>query len=202
MRRLVVVLVVALIIFIALTIVVTSSSSLAIDAWAFRVADHVRAPWLDHFARLITTLGLLVVVGPVVLVAGVLLIRWHRRGRAFALVGGAALTWLTVWITKALVDRPRPAAPLVHTTGQSFPSAHAANATGWLALAIALSVMVPARAARFAAVACGALLSGLVGLSRIYLRAHYLSDVLAGEALGTAMYAAAAIIAMTWSRDD
>lgn len=111
-----------------------------------------------------------------------------------------ALTWLSVWITKAAVDRPRPPAPLVHTAGQSFPSGHAANAVGWLALAIALSAVIPTRAGRIAAIACGALLTALVGLSRIYLRAHYLSDVLAGEALATAMYAATSIIALTWRR--
>ena len=37
----------------------------------------------------------------------------------------------------------------------------------------------------------------LVGLSRIYLRAHYASDVLAGEALAVAMYALAAIGTVT-----
>ena len=116
------------------------------------------------------------------------------------MVGGVALTWLSVWITKAAVDRPRPPAPLVHTAGQSFPSGHAANAVGWLALAIALSAVIPTRAGRIAAIACGALLTALVGLSRIYLRAHYLSDVLAGEALATAMYAATSIIALTWRR--
>ena len=42
-------------------------------------------------------------------------------------------------------------------------------------------------------VAAGALLTVLVGLSRIYLRAHYASDVLAGEALAVAMYALATI---------
>ena len=38
----------------------------------------------------------------------------------------------------------------------------------------------------------------LVGLSRIYLRAHYASDVVAGEALAVAMYALATIGAVTW----
>ncbi len=178
----------------------TSSSPLAPDSQAFHIAAQLRAPWLNHVARLITTLGLLVVVAPVMLVGAALLTRWRHRRRALALVAGVALTWLSVWITKTAVDRPRPPAPLVHTAGQSFPSGHAANAVGWLALAIALSAVIPARAGRIAAIACGALLTALVGLSRIYLRAHYLSDVLAGEALATAMYAATSIIALTWRR--
>jgi len=40
----------------------------------------------------------------------------------------------------------------------------------------------------------------LVGLSRIYLRAHYASDVLAGEALAVAMYALAALVAVVRQR--
>jgi undecaprenyl-diphosphatase len=85
----------------------------------------------------------------------------------------------------------------VHTAGQSYPSAHAANSVGWLALAIALLVVIPTRSGRIAAVAGGALLAVLVGLSRIYLRAHYASDVIGGEALAVAMYALAAIAALT-----
>jgi len=91
----------------------------------------------------------------------------------------------------------------VHTSGQSYPSGHAANSVGYLALAIALTVAIPSRIGRVAAVAAGALLTVLVGLSRIYLRAHYASDVLAGEALAVAMYALAAIGTIAWqSRRD
>jgi undecaprenyl-diphosphatase len=99
---------------------------------------------------------------------------------------------------ETVVDRPRPPDPLVHTTGQSYPSAHAANAVGWLALAIALTVVIPTRGGRIVAITGGALLAVFVGLSRIYLRAHYFSDVLAGEALAAAMYALAAIGALAW----
>jgi undecaprenyl-diphosphatase len=58
-------------------------------------------------------------------------------------------------------------------------------------------VVIPSRTGRAAAVACGSLLAVLVGLSRIYLRAHYASDVIAGEALAVAIYALAAIAAIT-----
>jgi undecaprenyl-diphosphatase len=183
--------------FVAVTALVTTESALAIDSQAFRVADELRSPWLDHAARIVTHLGLIAIVGPAVLVAAGLL-AWRRRpARAAALVTGAALAWVSVWITKRIVDRPRPPLPLVHTAGQSYPSAHAANSVGWLALAIALTVVIPTRTGRAAAVACGSLLAVLVGLSRIYLRAHYASDVIAGEALAVAIYALAAIVAIT-----
>jgi undecaprenyl-diphosphatase len=197
---LVAVFVLAIGVFIALTVAVTSGSPLAADLNAFQIADRLAAPWLDHVARVVTTLGLLAVVAPVVLIGAVVLFRRDHLLRAGVLVAGVALTSASVWVTKALVGRPRPPAPDVHTAGQSFPSAHAANSVGWLALAIALTAVIPNRAGRAAAIAGGALIAVLVGLSRIYLRAHYLSDVLAGEALATAMYAAASIGALSLRR--
>jgi undecaprenyl-diphosphatase len=179
--------------FAALTVAVTGSRSLGLDASAFDLARDVREPWLDHFFRAVTTLGLIGIVGPAVLVGAALLIRGRHRSRALALAVGAALAWAGTWLTKAIVDRPRPPAPLVHTAGQSYPSSHAANSVGWLALAIALGVVVTGRGARVAAIAAGALIAALVGVSRIYLRAHYASDVLGGESLAVAMYAFAAI---------
>ncbi len=176
-------------VFIALTILVTSHGALGLDGDAFTAARRVHAAWLDHAAKVITQLGLLVFVGPAVLLAAVVLARAGHRARAAVLLIGAALGWVSVWITKLAVDRPRPPAPLVHTVGQSFPSGHAANAVGWFALALALTALIHSRAARLAVVAAGALLALLVGLSRIYLRAHYISDVIAGEALAATMYA-------------
>jgi membrane-associated phospholipid phosphatase len=180
--------------FIALTVIVTANSSLAFDSHAFAIASDLRARWLITVARVITALGLIAVVGPALVVGAALLIARKNPRRAGALVAGGALTWVTVWITKSLVDRPRPARPLVHTAGQSYPSAHAANSVGWLALAIALAAVIPARSARIAVIAAGALAPVLVGLSRVYLRAHFASDVLAGYALAVAMCSLAAIV--------
>ena len=185
-------------VFVALTVIVISTPSLAADSRAFQIANELRAPWLDQAARVLTALGLLAIVGPVLLAGAALLIRHRHPARAAALLLGAALAWISVWITKAAVARARPPAPLVHTTGYSYPSAHAANSIGWLAIAIALTVAIPTRSGRTAVVAAGALLAALVGLSRIYLRAHYASDVLAGEALALAMYALATIATLAW----
>ncbi len=195
---LVVVAVTAIAGFAALTIAVTSSSSLALDSRAFEIADDLRAPSLDDVARVLTNLGLIAIVGPAVALGAALLIKRRHRARAAALVVGAALAWISVWIVKLVVDRPRPPDPLVHTSGASYPSGHAANSIGWVALAIALSVVIPTRGGRITAITAGALLAVLVGQSRIYLRAHYASDVFAGELLAVAMYTLTTIGLIQW----
>ena len=198
LRPLVVIAIAATAAFAALTAAVINNPSPAFDAWASDVADDVRAPWLGHAVRALTVLGLFAIVGPAVLLGAAFLVRLRRPTRAGALAVGAALAWASVWIVKPLVDRARPPEPLVHTAGQSYPSAHAANSVGWLVLAVALSVAIPTRAGRIVAIGAGASLAVLVGLSRIYLRAHHATDVLGGEALAVAMYAIAAAGAICW----
>jgi membrane-associated phospholipid phosphatase len=189
-------------VFVVLTVAVSSGPPLGLDTRAFQIANDLRAGWLDHVARAVTHLGLFAIVGPVVALGGAFLFLRGHQARAFALAIGLGLTWIATQITKSAIDRPRPPAPLVHTTGASYPSGHAANSVGWLALAVALSVVLPTRGWRAVAITAGALLAALVGLSRVYLRAHYLSDVLGGEALAVTVYSLAALgaIAATVSK--
>jgi undecaprenyl-diphosphatase len=206
LRPLIAVALVAAAAFLAITVVVTTNRSLAFDSQAFTVAAHVRAPWLTSAARVVTVLGLIAIVAPALLLTGGVLILHRRRARAIALISGGALAWAAVWITKSLVNRTRPSGGLVHTAGQSYPSAHAANSVGWLALAVAIAVLIGARTGQIVVIIAGAVIAVLVGLSRIYLRAHFASDVLAGYALAVAMYALATIAVIAsrsrrWSAD-
>jgi hypothetical protein len=60
---------------------------------------------------------------------------------------------------------------------------------GWLALAVALTVVLAIRGGRMTAIAFTALLTAVAGLSRIDLRARCASGVLASEALAVMRYA-------------
>lgn len=79
-----------------------------------------------------------------------------------------------------------------------FPSGHATDAAGFfLASAVVLALTVARRPLSQAAlVAIGAALTGLVGVSRLVLGVHWLSDVVAGWALGTAIVHA--VVATMW----
>ena len=108
--------------------------------------------------------------------------RWAEFG---VLLAGMTIDLVGVHELKDAVDRPRPPGGLVDTEGSSFPSGHAAYSTFyvWLAVTIVLRLR-PGMARGAAVVAAGIVLTALVGLSRVYLDVHYLSDVNAGWALG------------------
>ncbi|HWP32871.1 MAG TPA: phosphatase PAP2 family protein, partial [Solirubrobacterales bacterium] len=101
---------------------------------------------------------------------------------------------------KDAIDRPRPEGGLLDASGSSFPSAHAAYATFYVWLAVTIVMRLRPGMARGAVVVfAGIALTALVGLSRVYLGVHYLSDVNAGWALGAAAFSLCAAVALTIS---
>ena len=94
----------------------------------------------------------------------------------------------------------RPAASggaLVSSRGSSFPSGHAAYSTLYVWIAVTIVLRLRVGMARGAAViGAGIGLTALVGLSRVYLGVHYMSDVSAGWALGVAAFSFCAAIAL------
>jgi membrane protein DedA with SNARE-associated domain/membrane-associated phospholipid phosphatase len=177
------------------------------DTTEIEIVERLQAGWLTDLAKLVTGLGSLAFVAPLALL-GVVLLTWRRRWEELGvLVAGGVLIYVGVHELKDAVDRPRPEGGLVSVEGSSFPSAHAAYSTFyvWLAVTIVMRLR-PGMARAAAVVAAGIALTALVGLSRIYLDVHYLSDVSAGWALGAAAFslsaAVALVIAMVRQNDD
>ena len=108
-----------------------------------------------------------------------------------AVMGGEEIVTATV---KQLADRVRPTFnPAAATLGPSFPSGHSATAAAFYATAALLLGRRrgrPARAA-LAGIAVGAAVA--VAASRVLLDVHWLSDVIAGLALGWGWFAVCAI---------
>jgi membrane-associated phospholipid phosphatase len=124
-----------------------------------------------------------------VVLAGATLASRHRIRDASALVAGLALTYVAVHVTKDAVDRPRPSSALVDIENGAYPSGHAAYVMTWIAVAVALNRVLPNLASRFAFVTVALVIAAAVGISRLYLRVHYLSDVVGGWGLGAAVFA-------------
>lgn len=143
----------------------------------------------------VSELGALRAAVLLVLVAAVVLAAGRRPAEAIALALGFIALFVAVDLIKEEVGRPRPPAPGPPPTTASFPSGHAAYATAWTAVALALVRGAPLampRALRVTVVAGGIVVTVLVGLTRLVLDAHYWSDVVAGWGLGFAIFALAA----------
>ncbi len=148
---------------------------------------HVRAtPGGIAFFRAVSDLGSPVAWSAIsLLVAVVLLVRRRRllaAGWIAAILGGGLLDLAL----KLVVARPRPlfAVAFVQAAGWSFPSGHSMGAlVGYGMLAYLLGLHAR-RWVRAATIVGAAVLIGLIGFSRLYLGAHYFSDVIGGYAAG------------------
>jgi undecaprenyl-diphosphatase len=133
-------------------------------------------------------------------IAGVaaLMLGWRRRWTELVvLVAGLVIAHIAVADIKHALDRPRPPDPIDAADAPGFPSGHAAYSVLYLWLAITVVVRIsPGLAIRSVIVAVGFAIAALVGLSRVYLGVHYLSDVTAGWALGLSAFALCAVIAL------
>jgi membrane protein DedA with SNARE-associated domain/membrane-associated phospholipid phosphatase len=167
------------------------------DTAAFDVVRDIQSAWLTHVAKVVTALGSAPVVLPVALVAAVWLGVRRHWVELVVLAVAVVIIFVGVDAIKAATDRPRPPDPLTGSSGSAYPSGHAAHAVLFVWLALTATVRLrPGRAGASALIAAGIALTVAVGLSRVYLRVHYMSDVSGGWALGVAAFALCAAVAM------
>lgn len=151
-----------------------------------------RTGWLTVVMQAVTWLGSGVVLVPVLVAMSLILVWWRRDLRVpvelWVTYGGAVVLYTAA---KSLVGRPRPPAvdALAHASNAAFPSGHATQAiAAWGILALVL-VVGHARVWRVVVPVCAFVIVVLVGMSRIYLGVHWLTDVLGGYTLGGAWLA-------------
>ena len=167
------------------------------DETATNIVEALRTGWLVDIAKAITVLGSSAVVFSLAGISAVAFAMRRRWAEVVVLLVGMAIVFAGVHEIKAAVDRPRPEGPLISASGSSFPSGHAAYATFYVWLAVMVVVRLRPGISRGAAiVTAGIALAALVGLSRVYLGVHYLSDVNAGWALGAAAFSLCAAVAL------
>jgi membrane protein DedA with SNARE-associated domain/membrane-associated phospholipid phosphatase len=186
---------VGLYVFVLYVVILSGDPGLTpFDRQFLDLSEDVRSSVATDVAKVVTALGAFPTCAAVVVVTSVVLAVRGRLPEVVVLVGGFALIYVIVQITKAGIDRPRPDAPLVETSGSAFPSGHAAYSVAWVAAALMFTRRL--RLVGAALVTGAAALAAAIGLSRIYLHAHLWSDVAGGWGLGVGIYGLLAVIAM------
>lgn len=147
----------------------------------------IQSPGLDALMTTLTTIGSSWVIPPLFILALIGLIRSRRFGAA-AYLAVAALGGVVIeWSMKLFFARPRPQLAWAHVQPDySFPSGHTMNSTiFYIALALVLWSVFGRRIGLVAMTVAFALAIA-VGISRIYLGYHYLTDVVGGILAGVA----------------
>ena len=171
------------------------------DETEIEVANALRGSFTTDLSKVITFLGSGGFVWALTAVCAAAL-AWRRHWTELGvLLAGMVLITIGFHEIKAAVDRPRPPDPLVGSSGSAFPSGHAAHSViyVWLATTIVFRLRRGLARATLIVVA-GIVLTALVGLSRVYLNVHYLSDVSGGWALGAACFSFAGAVGLVVSQ--
>lgn len=165
------------------------------DAWG--------PSWLEEAALDLTALGGIAVLTLFALVVvGFLVLQRKRLSAlllALGLAGGVALSEGL----KALFGRERPPEALqaVETINASFPSGHSLlSAVFYLSIGVMLTRAFPQRRFKAYVIGVAVLLTLIVGLTRVYLAAHWATDVLAGWSVGAAWAMALWLVAYAVQR--
>lgn len=163
------------------------------DQQLYDAMDTIRNTPLTWLFRLLNVVGGGVVTIPLRAIVSLYLLfrrRWRRAG-AFLLTWAASELLLT--FLKAWFHRGRPPGMLVAVTGYSFPSGHA-TAGAATAVALVLALMLPgAKRRKWELIAVA--FAFLMAFSRVYLHAHWFSDVVAGVLLGSGIALGSAALA-------
>ncbi len=167
--------------------ILTGDPFVAVDTWVLTHVLYFRTPGVSRFMILFTQLGGVMAIMIGSLVVGSYLV-FRRRfdylvTYIMAVIGGGFL----VVVLKRAIHRIRPISEtsLINIGGWSFPSGHAMMSVILYGM-ITYFVIRDMRSWKlrvFMVMAAGFVIF-IIGLSRIYLQVHYLSDVLAGYAGG------------------
>lgn len=158
-----------------------------LDTWATPFLHGISSPTLDAVMNGFTTTGSSLVVVPICVVAAVGLLVKRRYGALLFVsvaLGGALLLDATM---KLFFQRPRPKLAYASVMPDySFPSGHSMNGVVFYVSLALIVWSIFGRRVGVVATTAAVLLAGAIGISRIYLGYHYLTDVVGGWLAGIA----------------
>lgn len=157
----------------------------AIDKVAIDFVKSIETPLLNKIVYIITILGNSLSVIIITILGALFLIHKNLKNEALFLALNILGVWLLNEALKAFFKRNRPDIRIIEVHGYSLPSGHAMI---FMTLAIIASYLIliylKGMPIRWFFATLLIILAIAIGLSRVYLRVHYLSDVLAGWSAG------------------
>lgn len=156
---------------------------LAMDIWAIDYVKSIENNSLNSFFKTITNIGDPISVIIITIVIVILLYVKKMKNESIFFALNILGVWLFNEALKASFKRDRPSVKLIKATGYSLPSGHSMVFLAFSILAAYLILLyIDNRAKAYIISIALIILAIIIGLSRVYLRVHYLSDVLAGWA--------------------
>lgn len=170
------------------------------DQAAADAAEAIRSPWLTERVERLTDFGSGFIVWPLVAIVAAGLAATRRWPEFAVLATAAAVMAVGVPALKEWVARPRPEDALFAVSSMSFPSGHAAHGAWYAFLALLAVHLSPQMKRPGILLAAATVFCILIGLSRVYLGVHYLSDVIGGWALALAAFTLWPVVARARGR--
>lgn len=161
------------------------------DLYVTREIQLIKFPFFSELMIFMTTLGYTTQGSLLLIIGCLLLIVWQKKKDALILFASTTGAVILSIILKFIIARPRPDPELInqlakYTVPDSFPSGHVLFFVGFVGYFLYLSyIYLQKSKIRIAAITICSILIILMGMSRIFLGAHWFSDTLGAYLIGT-----------------
>lgn len=183
-KNLIYIIIPSIIVIVLITLKIITKEELIIDKLAYNVlVTKLRSPSLTNFMKVITkfsdTISIIILA---VILTSLFLYKWKDKNIAKIIPCSIAMVASINQLLKFIFQRERPNGyRLIEMTGYSFPSGHAMISMAFYGLLIyIIQKKVKNKPLRLILIIINIAIIILVGISRIYLGVHYLSDVITG----------------------
>jgi undecaprenyl-diphosphatase len=158
-----------------------------LDLKVQKLVESITSPAITRFMVDITNIGGVYLIA--IIAAAMVLNLFYRRywWDLFAFFIAVGFGEMLLIILKLFFHRPRPSPQIISAHGYAFPSSHAFTAMIVCGFLIYMTwKLIKVKALRYIVFFFSGILIILVGISRVYLNVHWLSDVLGGYTAGVA----------------
>jgi undecaprenyl-diphosphatase len=154
---------------------------MTLNSATFQLAQQIQTPILTSFSKFIAIITEPLVLLSLTLTISIFLYHNKQKSQAIFLASTSIITALAIKILKNIFQVERPISALIQETGYSFPSGHTTFAIVFFGL---ITYIFAKPKHKIPATIISIILVTIIAFTRIYLQAHWLTDIIAGLILG------------------